>query len=108
MIDCQVFVELAITNPNSKNHSSRQLPLNNTLCSRRNLFKVCLDVKLISLETARHFRMFFGTRAFEWKDALLLNHFINPHLPSCSLSGFDISSLDSQISLPESASRRFM
>ncbi len=49
-----------------------------------------VELKLISLETARHFRIFFGTRA------------------SCSNSGTDRSSLPCQRIFPVSASRRFI
>lgn len=37
--------------------------LNNTRCSNRKCSIACWHVKLISRETARHFKTFFGTRA---------------------------------------------
>ncbi len=49
-----------------------------------------MELKLISLETARHLSIFFGTRA------------------SCSTSGTDRSSLPCQRIFPVSASRRFI
>lgn len=90
MMDCHVLVESGITNPNSKYHSSRHFPLNSTFCSNLN-FSICsFDVKFNSRETARHFRIFFGTRA------------------SCSTPGCDKSSLLCHSTFPESASLRFI
>ena len=56
-----------ITKPNSKNHSSRQFPLKKTFCSNRNLSICWSEEKLISRETDLHFKIFFGTRAWEVK-----------------------------------------
>ena len=91
---CQVLVELGITKPKSKFHSSRHRPLKrtygerngcntgkrgnyhyNTFCSNRNFSIGSMDEKLISLDTARHLSIFFGT------------------LASCSSSGILRSSL---------------
>ena len=74
---CHVLVLLGMTNPNSKNHSSRHLPLNNTFCSNLNLSIGSAELKLISRDTARHFRIFLGT------------------LASCSTSGTDLCRNDS-------------
>ena len=49
--------------------------LNNIFCSKRNFFICSTDEKFISLETARHFKIFFGT------------------LASCSTSGIDLKSI---------------
>lgn len=88
--DCQVFVELGITKPNSKNHSSRHCPLKKTFCSRRN-FSICsAEEKFSSRDTALHLRIFLGTRA------------------SCSTPGTDRSSVPCQSIFPVSASRRFI
>ena len=46
---------------------SRHFPLNKTLCSNRNLSMASLDEKLISRETALHFKIFFGTLAVKRK-----------------------------------------
>lgn len=42
---------------------SRHLSLNKTRCSKRNLFICSSEEKLISRDTARHRRIFLGTRA---------------------------------------------
>ena len=42
---------------------SKHFPLNRTFCSNRNFSIDSFDEKLISLETALHFKIFFGTRA---------------------------------------------
>ena len=42
---------------------SKHFPLNKTFCSNRNFSMDSFDEKLISLETALHFKIFFGTRA---------------------------------------------
>jgi len=87
---CHVFVELGMTKPNSKNHSSMHRPLNKTFCSIRNFSIGSTEEKLISLDTARHRRTLLGT------------------LASCSTSGKDRSSLASQSDSPLSASRNFI
>ncbi|KAE9544333.1 hypothetical protein AGLY_001512 [Aphis glycines] len=66
--DCQVLVELGITNPNSKYHSSRQRPyntqtLNSTFCCNLSFSIGSTEEKFISLDTALHFNIFFGTLA---------------------------------------------
>jgi len=40
-------------------------PLKRTLCSSRKFSSCSLDEKFISRETARHFSIFFGTRAVQ-------------------------------------------
>ena len=77
---CQVLVEFGMTNPKSKFPSSRHRPLKSTFCSILNFSIGSIDEKLISLkawvyqwlhqsahsvhlDTALHFRIFFGTRA---------------------------------------------
>ena len=88
---CQVLVEFGMTNPKSKFHSSKHLPLNRTFCSILNFSIGSIEEKLISLnngfkhfniclwfahlDTALHLRIFFGT------------------LASCSSSGILRSSL---------------
>ena len=42
---------------------SKHFPLNKTFCSNLNFSIASFDEKLISLDTARHFKIFFGTRA---------------------------------------------
>lgn len=104
MIDCHVLVDIGITKPNSKNHSSRHRPLNKTFwknkpfvtertqpqthptCSSRNFSIGSFELKLNSLETARHFKIFFGT------------------LASCSTSETERSSAPCQKTFPPSAS----
>jgi hypothetical protein len=53
------MIELQIEVP------SKHFPLNRTLCSNLNFFISSFDEKLISLDTALHFRIFFGTLATE-------------------------------------------
>ena len=101
MIDCQVFVELGMTKPKSKVHSSNARPyrnsiyensqsgsvltkrtmlgfinvhtLNSTFCSNRKFSNGSMDEKFISLETALQFSICLGT------------------LASCSTSGWDLN-----------------
>lgn len=63
MSDCHVFVDAGITNPKSKYHSSKHFPLNMTFCSSLNFVISCSEEKFNSLETALHFKIFFGTLA---------------------------------------------
>ena len=42
---------------------SKHFPLNKTLCSNLNCFISSFDEKLISRDTALHFKIFFGTLA---------------------------------------------
>lgn len=88
--DCHVLVELGITKPNSKNHSSKHCPLKKTFCSSLNFSNFSEEEKFSSLDTALHFRIFFGTRA------------------SCSTPGTERSSVPCHSTLPVSASRRFI
>lgn len=47
---CQVLVELGMTNPKSKFHSSKHRPLKRTFCSILNFSIGSIDEKLISLK----------------------------------------------------------
>lgn len=80
---------------------SKHRPLKSTFCSKRN-FSICsVEEKLISLETALHFNIFFGTRAWDsttfridmsYKRSTEKYLSLNDHLPSCSTSGDELKS----------------
>lgn len=62
-----IFFKASIIELNKFALPSKHFPLNNTLCSSLNCFISSFDEKLISLETALHFKIFFGTLATKMK-----------------------------------------
>lgn len=64
MVDvCSQISDMVYSDCNNTTLPSMAVPLKRTFCSNRRFCNISAEVKFISLETALHFNIFFGTLA---------------------------------------------